>query len=298
MQKTVQMDVTAKTAEAPVQYIWYPADAACGPALEALSARLGLARLHRPLEAGRGPALLLYTLPERCLYQAFLQDQPPEAALAAWSAQAREILQALQDGGPQVAAAELGRFLRSPAEVLAGSGQACAAAPENLAPPHPLPAEDPVLLALAAACLPQDGTIPGLARALQDAALPHPDPDADAPPGPDPAAAAQAYQAASAQIAWLQEQKNLMHHELETLQSLNRSLAEALQQKIAGKEQALQAAGREIRALAARSGRLQQQLDESRAQAATPSRQLKPRLLRLIAPLRPPRRSPTGRSKA
>lgn len=89
-----------------------------------------------------------------------------------------------------------------------------------------------------------------------------------------------------------------MHHELETLQSLNHSIAEALQQKIAGKEQALQAAGRKIRNLAARTEMLQQRLTKHQAGAHKGSRHLKPRLLRFITQLWTPSRGQTRGSKA
>lgn len=148
---------------------------------------------------------------------------------------------------------------------------------------------------LAAACLQQNKTVLSLAKELQQAGS---DCRPSFPPPPNPAAAAQTYLTTSTQIALLQEQKNLMHHELETLQSLNHSIAEALQQKIAGKEQALQAAGRKIRNLAARTEMLQQRLTKHQAGAHKGSRHLKPRLLRFITQLWTPSRGQTRGSKA
>ncbi|MCB4457203.1 hypothetical protein [Leisingera sp. McT4-56] len=293
MHKTVQIDATPKTAGTPARYIWYPAGTGSGAALEAVSARFGLERLNSPLEAGRGPALLLYPLPEHCICQAFLQDQAPDEALAAWAAQASGILQALRDGGPQIAAAELSQFLLAPESFLPHSDPAAGAAREALPAPVTPMASDPVLLALATACLQQDSGALSLSRALQQTALP-----AAPASRPGPAAAAQAYLAERAQITLLQEQKNLMHHELETLQSLNRSMAEALRQKIAGKEQALQAAGRKARRLAARAEMLQRQLAEKQAEAQKSPQNPKSQVLRFIAPLRRQRRGRTGGSKA
>lgn len=290
------MNARSKLTKADARYIWHAADTACSPALAGLSECFGLTRLNCPREAARGPAVLLYQIPEHYLYQALLQDQAPAAALTAWSAQAREILQAVRTGGPQVAAVEMSQFLLFPQAFIKHLGLAGRAVPDKSPVPAPPTADDPVLLALAAACLQQDSAALGLANALQHAALP---PAAPSPADhPDLTAAVQSYRSASAQIALLQEQKNMMHQELEILQTLNRSLMASLQQRVIGKEQALQAAGRKIRSLEARATMLQNRL----LQGWTPANKRRPsfttRTLRLLAPLRGLYRNQARREQA
>lgn len=176
----MKIDVTTKTSRTPVQYIWYPAESIFGTALNEMSTRFGLARLSCPLDARRGPALLLYPLPEHCIYQAFLQNQTPDEALAIWATQASNILQALREGGPQVSASELSQFLLFPGKIISYSSLSAADARATAPVPVPPAASDPVLLALAAACLQQNKTVLSLAKELQQAAL------IAAPPSPPP----------------------------------------------------------------------------------------------------------------
>ncbi|QAX32108.1 hypothetical protein [Leisingera sp. NJS204] len=293
------MNVTPKAAKAEARYIWYPEDAAYGQALAALSDRFGLTRLNSPLEASRGPALLLYQTPEHHLYQALLQDQAPADALAAWSAQAEDILCAVREEGAQTAVAGLSQFILSPQAFITHLGLPGGGAPDESAPSVPPvaddAADDPVLLALATACLQQDSIVLSLAQAVQQAALPPAAPSAAA--SLNTTAAIQAHRNADAQAALLQEQKNLMHQELETLQILNCRLAESQQRRIAAKEQALQAAGRKIRSLEAHTALLQDRLLGARTPKQTRLHSLTAGIFRLIAPLRSLRQNQAGQEQ-
>lgn len=210
--------------------------------------------------------LLLYEAPERALYTALEGNAPDlDAVVAAWCHQARQILKACQSAKATCELAEISSLQANPMDF---------AAHFEVPPPQTaLPFQDPLRMQLARSLLPCFPDIEALAAQLTFHALPsltlRPHSPADAPK-----AAVQAYfdllstgASASAlhqQIALIQDQKNLLQTELETLERINQDNAEASRNRLAGKETALQTLGQKLRECQIQNTELQNALTYSR----------------------------------